>query len=200
MKDNVSIIDIVELEFGVYKTPPSTKTFIMPDGMFLNLDRVKHHSDVEKFLIEKGLAESEFAIIGGGSPTLSHLGCIRLDPKKQTCILPACEYPSEEALNSLLLWLDMMSSSYKYVTVVGHDGQSVDYHFSEYITDDIISRVRRYYISNVLYEHQVRIVRASGATYKRQPVGYPLELEIKDKSLRESNEIKFISDHNKEEN
>lgn len=191
MEKDVDIIDLVESEFGVYKTPPSSKTFIMPDGLFLNLDKVRHHSDVEQFLIDKGLSESEFAIIGGGSPTLSHLGCIRCDPKKQTCILPACEYLEEESLNGLLLWLDMMSSKYSYVTVVGHDGQSVDYHFGDYIADDIVSRVRRYYSSGTLYEKQVKIVRASGATYKRNPVGYPLELEVKDKSLREANEKKF---------
>lgn len=191
MEKDVDIIDLVELEFGVHKTPPSSKTFIMTDGLFLNLDKVRHHSDVEQFLIDKGLSESEFAIIGGGSPTLSHLGCIRCDPKKQTCILPACEYLEEESLNGLLLWLDMMSNKYSYVTVVGHDGQSVDYHFGDYIADDIVSRVRRYYSSGTLYEKQVKIVRASGATYKRNPVGYPLELEVKDKSLREANEKKF---------
>ena len=191
MSNNIDVIDLVEIEFGVYKTPPMTKTFIMPDGLFLNLDKVRHHSDVEQFLIERGLSKSEFAIIGGGSPTLSHLGCIRCDPKRQTCILPACEYPEDEALNSLLLWLDMMSNKYSYVTVVGHDGQSVDYHFGDYIADDIVGRVRRYYTSNILYEHQMKIIRASGATYKRNPAGYPLEMEIKDKKLREENERKF---------
>lgn len=193
MSESVNVIEMVELEFGTFKTPPITKTFIMPDGLFLNLDRVRHHSDVEKFLISVGVAESDIAIIGGGSPTLSHLGCIRVDPQKQTCILPACEYIEQEALNSLLLWLDMMSSKYSYVTVVGHDGQSVDYDFSNYISDDIVDRIRRYYSSGILYEHQVRIVRASGATYKRNKVGYPLELEIKDKSLREEAEKIFRS-------
>ena len=191
MDSSVDIIDLVELEFGVYKTPPSSKTFILPDGLFLNLDKVRHHSDVEQFLIDRGLSESEFAIIGGGSPTLSHLGCIRCDPKKQTCILPACDHLEVEAIGGLVLWLDMMSSRYPFVTVVGHDGQSVTYSFSEYITDDIVERVRRYYSSGTLYEKQVKIVRASGATYKRNPVGYPLELEVKDKSLREANEKKF---------
>ena len=191
MDKNIDVIEMTELEFGTFATPPTTKTFIMPDGLFLDLSKVKHHSDVEQFLIDVGVSESEFAIIGGGSPTLSHLGCIRVDPIKKTCILPACDYPSDESLNSLLLWLNMMSSIYPHVTVVGHDGQSVNYSFDEYISDDIIDRIHRYYSSNILYEHQVRIVRASGATYKRNKVGYPLELEIKDKSLREEAENIF---------
>lgn len=191
MDKNVDVIEIVEIEFGTTKIPPSTKTFIMPDGLFLNLDKVRHHSDIERYLIDAGVSESTFAIIGGGSPTLSHLGCIRCDPIKKTCILPACDYPTDEALKSLLLWLDMMSSKYPYVTVVGHDGQSVNYSFDEYISDDIVDRVQRYYTSHILYEHQVKITRASGATYKRGPAGYPLELEIKDKVLREENERKF---------
>lgn len=191
MSLDINIIEMVELEFGTSKTPQLTKTFIMPDGLFLDLSTVRHHSDIEQFLINVGASESEFAIIGGGSPTLSHLGCIRIDPKKQTCILPACEYIETEAMNSLLLWLDMMESKYSFVTVVGHDGQSVDYSFDDYITDDIIDRIRRYYSSGTLYEHQVKIVRASGATYKRQPVGNSLELEIKNKSLREESERIF---------
>lgn len=150
MDSSVDIVDLVELEFGVYKTPPPNKTFIMLDGLFLNLDKVRHHSDVEQFLIDKGLSESEFAIIGGGSPTLSHLGCIRCDPKKQTCILPACDHLEVEVIGGLVLWLDMVSSRYSFVTVVGHDGQSVTYSFSEYITDDIVERVRRYYSSGTL--------------------------------------------------
>lgn len=191
MNENINIIEMVELEFGTFKSPPPIKTFIMPDGLFLDLSGVKHHSDVEQFLIDAGVSESDFAIIGGGSPALSHLGCIRVDPIKKTCILPACDYPSDETLNSLLLWLDVMSSMYSYITAVGHDGQSVDYDFNSYISDDIVDRIRRYYSSNILYEHQVRIVRASGATYKRSRAGCPLELEIKDKSLREESEKIF---------
>ena len=187
----INIIDLVESEYGILKIPPATKTFIMPDGYFLNLEKVKHHSDVEKFLIDLGVVESNFAIIGGGSPTLSHLGCIRCDPVKKVCILPACEYPTDEALNSLLLWLDMMSQKHNYVNIVGHDGQSVNYNFDEYIPDDIISRVERYYTSHILYEHQVSIKRSCGANYKRQVVGVPIELEKVSKELKEKFENKF---------
>ena len=64
----------------------------------------------------------------------------------------------------------------------------------EFTSDDIVDRVQRYYSSHILYEHQVRIVRASGATYVRKSAGNKLELEITDKSLRENAETKFRGD------
>lgn len=186
------IIDKVAEHFGTYNLVPEWKTFILPDGRFLNMDKLRAHSDVEQWLINNGLSKEKFAYIHMGSPTLSKLGCFRCNPRGRYCILPEVDYPTDEALNSLLLWLDSQSSNGDYVTIVTPSGKSVRYSFSDYISDDIVDRIDRFYTSGTLYEKHVDIKRAGNAKYERNPVGEKLSLCKINESVKAQKEMEFL--------
>ena len=186
------IIDKVVEHFGTYNLVPEWKTFILPDGRFLNMDKLRAHSDVEQWLINNGLSKEKFAYMHMGSPTLSKLGCFRCNPRGRYCILPEVDYPTDEALNSLLLWLDSQSSNGDYVTIVTPSGKSVRYSFSDYISDEIVDRIDRFYTSGTLYEKQVDIKRAGNAKYERNPVGEKLSLCKINESVKAQKEMEFL--------
>ena len=60
-KIDTNIIYFVESHFGTTVTTPKHKTFIMPDGRFLNMSNCYLHSDVERFLINNGMSDRRFA-------------------------------------------------------------------------------------------------------------------------------------------
>lgn len=186
------IIEKVAEHFGTYNLVPEWKTFLLPDGRFLNMDKLRAHSDVEQWLINNGLSKEKFAYIHMGSPTLSRLGCFRCNPRGRYCILPEVDYPTDEALNSLLLWLDRQSSTGDSVSIVTPSGKSVRYSFSDYISDDIVDRIDRFYSSGTLYEKQVDIKRAGNAKYERNPVGEKLSLCKINESLKKQKEKEFL--------
>ena len=191
-ENETNIIDKVAEHFGTYNLVPEWKTFILPDGRFLNMDKLRAHSDVEQWLINNGLSNEKFAYIHMGSPTLSKLGCFRCNPRGRYCILPEVDYPTDEALNSLLLWLDSQSSNGDYVTIVTPSGKSVRYSFSDYISDDIVDRIDRFYTSGTLYEKHVDIKRAGNAKYERNPVGDKLSLCKINESIKAQKEMEFL--------
>lgn len=195
----MDILEEVEKFFGIENCPPAGKTFIMPDGYFLNMKQLASHSAVEGWLIKQGLPRERFAFLDSGSPTLSCLGCFRCNMNRAYVILPDCEFPSDEAQNSLLLWLDKLANTSSLVTVVTPKGKQVRYDFSEYLPDDIIDKIDRFYTSGILYEKQIEMVRANDARYIRRPAGNKLELGPGDKNLRLLNEQKFRSICDKED-
>lgn len=150
-KIDTNIIDFVEKHFGTTSTPPKHKTFIMPDGMFLIMSSCYLHSDVERFLINNGLSEERFSNAVDGSPTLSKNGCFRCNATKKYIILPEVSYPTEESLNSVLIWLDSLSKI-GAVTVCGYDGSQMSYSLSEMSSDDIANRIVGYYKFHILFE------------------------------------------------
>ena len=192
LREDVDIINKVEERFGTSDYPPEGKTFIMPDGKFLNMSKIDAHYQVEQWLIDNGLSDVKLAYMINGSPTLSRLGCFRCNANGSYCILPEVDYPTDEALNSLLLWLDKQSNNRDSVTIVSPTSRPIKYDFADYITDDILGRVERYYTSGTLYEHQEGVIRACGAKYKRGKVGEKLTLEPADKKVRQQKEKEFL--------
>ena len=194
MTNNASeIIQKVSEHFGTLDTVPDWKTFILPNGNFLDMHNVASHAFIEQWLINNGLSEEKFAPLSDGSPTLSRLGCFRCNPKGHYCILPDVEFPTDESLNSLLLWLDKQSSETDRVFIIDTNGKTVTYNFNDYSTDDIIGRIERYYSSGVLYEKQIQITRACGVNYKRGRVSEKLSLEKADNDIREQKEREFLN-------
>ena len=187
-----AIIKKVAEHFGTYNIVPKWKTFILPDGRFLNMDGLRSHAFVEQWLIDNGLSDVKYAYISDGSPTLSRLGCFRCSPKGHYCILTDVDFPEDEALNSLLLWLDKQSSETDSVHIVSTNGKTVIYKFDDYSSDDILSRVERYYSSGILYEKQCEIHRAGNARYRRGKVGEKLSLEKLTESVRNQKEKEFL--------
>lgn len=90
------------------------------------------------------------------------------------------EQPTREQYNSLLIWLDQHSKFTKIITIFGPNGEpSTNYRFtSDFISDDIVDRIRRYYISGKLYEQLDKskdIKRQQNFTYKREMLGESLK-------------------------
>lgn len=146
------ILALVEEEFGTEDLPYKGITYIMPDGKFLDLRGVTNHSDVEKFLIDSGLSDYEYKKTQG-SQTMFDLGCLRCDTVKWYIVLPERQLTSEQ-YDSLLIWLDSMASSRQNFIEVYADGQVQRYRFSDVIPDEIVDKIRRYYIFGTLYEHK----------------------------------------------
>lgn len=172
------VLEKIKSHFGVVDTPYYGPTYILPDGSLLNLLNKGHHSVVEHYLIDEGISNNKY-IETGGSPTVESLGCIRCDMVKYYIGLSK-EFPTREQYNSLLIWLDALSRVVRLVTVMSYDGsKSVDYKFTrDFISDDVVDRIRRFYISGNLYEQldsSIKIVRQDNFKYKREPLGEPLK-------------------------
>lgn len=151
-ENETNIIDKVTEHFSTYNLVPEWKTFILPDGRYLNMDKLRAHSDVEQWLINNGLSKEKFAYMHMGSPTLSKLGCFRCNQKKGYCILPEVDYPTEVSLNTLLIWLYEQEISHDTVYIVPLNHKAFQFNFSEYTPDDILEAVREYYRPNIINE------------------------------------------------
>lgn len=122
----------------------------MRDGLLLNLQNYAHHADVENYLIDKGLS-NEIKSTMLGSPTLYKEGCIRCDTDKYYIALTERQ-PTREQYQSLLEWLDYLFTTTNIVEVITPDNQQIVYNKNNIIPDEIIDRIRRYYLSGKLYE------------------------------------------------
>ena len=172
--------------FGTADVPYYGPTYILPDGSLLDLRGRGHHSSVEHFLIDNNLSDREY-IKTGGSPTIEALGCIRCDNVKYYIGLSE-EQPTREQYNSLLIWLDNHSRTTKLITVMSPGGKtSIDYRFTpDFISDDVVDRIRRYYVSGKLYEQldkNVEFKRQYNFKYKRELLGESLK-EAEDTSIK----------------
>ena len=155
IKREQNILDSVESKFGVEDLPFRGITYIMPDGKFLDLRHSTHHSDVEKYLIDSGLSDYEYRQTQG-SQTMYDIGAIRCDTNKWYMVLSERQ-PTYEQYQALLLWLDLLSSKQTFIEISTFDGQMQKYKFSEdCISDDIVDKIRKFYIFGKLYEHKIK--------------------------------------------
>lgn len=184
------VFDFLKHYFGTVEEPYNGPTYILPDGSMLNIAGCKHHAEVEKVLIENGYSDDVY-IATGGSPTMRNLGAIRCDTVKYYIDLPDTQLTRQQN-NTLLVWLDYLSYQCKLVTVIANSGRvSTDYKFNEIITDDIINRIKRYYISGRLYESKDKTyTRQYNAKFLRKSFGSELnefdESTITENALLES--------------
>ena len=146
------IIKTVEDKFGIQDLPFTGITYIMPDGKFLDLQHNTHHSDVEKYLIDSGLSEFEYKITQG-SQTMYTLGAIRCDTTKWYLVLTERQ-PTDDQYKSLLVWLDYLGSRKPSIEIYTFDNQVQKYDFADMISDDIVDKIRKFYIFGKLYEHK----------------------------------------------
>lgn len=172
------ILDTVERNFGTVIEPYYGPTYILPNGKLLNLSKCKHHSEVDQFLVDEGIIDGE-VVVTGGSPAIEAVGCIRCDNVKYYIGLSK-EQPTSEQYNSLLIWLDNHFKFTKLITVLSPDGVlSVDYSVDEdFISDDVVDRIRRYYVSGKLYEQldtSINMKRQHNFTYCRESLGDKLK-------------------------
>lgn len=176
------ILDFVKSEVGTVSSPYSGPTYILPDGSMLNMRHFKHHAEIEKLLIDNGYSHDKY-IPTGGSPTMRSLGALRCDTVKYYIDLPDTQLTREQ-YNTLLVWLDYLSKECRLVTVCADSGRiNTTYKFNETISDDIVSRIRRYYISGRLYETmEIKDTRQYNAKFSRKPFGEEL-IDFDDTSI-----------------
>lgn len=171
---NSDIEIFLKKHFGTVEEPYSGPTYILRDGSMLDISNCKHHAEVEKALIDAGYSNYEY-IPTGGSPTMRELGAVRCDTVKYYIDLPD-EQLTRQQYNTLLVWLDYLSYQCRMVTVSANSGMiNTDYRFIETIPDDVINRIKRYYISGRLYEHnEIKHTRQYDAKFLRKPFGEEL--------------------------
>lgn len=181
------ILKLVEEHFGTVSIPYNGPTYILPNGKLLDLSKHKHHSDVERWLIENKLSNNEY-IETAGSKTLYELGCIRCDTIRYYIALTP-DNPTDQQYNSLLVWLHKLSSTRRLVEVFTPNGDSTVYKFSQdTITDYIVDRIRRYYSSGRLYEQtEIQQKHQFNFVYSRKPLGE--ELSVEDNKITELEDI-----------
>ena len=159
--DKDKIINTVESRYSTSDWPFDGPTFLLPDGKFLDLvgtfgedsfEDFPCHAEVEAYLDSLGLSTSY--VEASGCPTLQSLGAIRLNNLDDNNFIElSSRKPTEAQYEGLERWLDENSQDHNsvYVAVSGFD-RYVTYNYSDYIVDDIIKRIKRYYSSGQLYE------------------------------------------------
>ena len=167
-EDTKDVLQTVVDHFGMVSEPYQGPTYILPSGLLLDLSKVDHHSDVEKYLIDNKLSTNEY-VQTAGSKTMFDLGAIRCDTSKYYIAL--CDkQPTREQYNSLLVWLDYLCKTTSFVEVITPDNQHITYNLKEIIPDYVVDRIRRYYSSGTLYE-KLNQKHQHGFLYKRSPLG-----------------------------
>lgn len=159
--DKDKIINAVESRYSTSDWPFDGPTFLLPDGKFLDLvgtfgedsfEDFPCHAEVEAYLDSLGLSASY--VEASGCPTLQSLGAIRLNNLDDNNFIElSSRKPTEAQYEGLERWFDENSQDHNsvYVAVSGFN-RYVTYNYSDYIVDDIIKRIKRYYSSGQLYE------------------------------------------------
>lgn len=164
--DEEDVLKVVVDKFGTTDSPYKGPTFILPNGLFLDLRKYKHHSDVEKFLVDQGYSEGPYGVTTG-SPTLKSLGCVRCDTVKYYIALSQEPITSSQ-INTLLVWLDYLSKFNTQVEVVAPGVKPVSYSLEDHevSSDYVVDKVRKYYSFGSLTEEV-----SSHKTYPRGKIG-----------------------------
>lgn len=155
------IFDAVESHFQNYFGGAG---YILPNGVIIScftddIDEFEasNHANIEDYLNSIGLSNKH----GGwsdGSPIMRELGAIRINNEEwenNYIELPNIR-PTNSALYSLQEWLDKNQRHYDYIVVTGPNfTNDVKYYYNDYLPEDIIKRIKRYYSSGKLYESKL---------------------------------------------
>ncbi len=161
--NQAAIWQAIRDRFVVDNHPVSGPSFLLPNGDFIDLSSSYNseasfedfpaHAEVEDFLQFSGLSDVSGDIIDG-SPSIQGLGAIRLNDLEDNNYIELPESNLTLAqYDSLEGWLD--ENSRKRDTVVVSDlgfNNYVEYNYSDYLPEDIIKKIKRYYSSSHLYE------------------------------------------------
>ena len=144
------IINLVEQEFGTTEYPYDGKTFIMPEGKFLDLREIEYHADVEQFLIDNDLSDYYY-VQKAGSPTLFELGCIRCSTT--TWYLDLCQkLPTEKQYKSIKRWFELCDDlGLTKVEIRSPEGARARWYIGEMTPSQMVEKINEYYIFHKLY-------------------------------------------------
>ena len=153
--DNLqSALDAVISNYGTTTEPYKGPSFILPDGSYLDTSKVTNHSDVEYWLDQNGLSIKADYNRRSGSPTLRSLGCIRVDTPKYYIQLPENNITSAQ-YDALKDWIEFAFTecNVPFIEVIATGTSPVRYQYEDDVDANyIVDRIRRYYITNHLYE------------------------------------------------
>ena len=161
--NQAAIWQAIRNHFIVDNHPVSGPSFLLPNGDFIDLSSSYNseasfedfpaHAEVEDFLQFSGLSDVLGDIVDG-SPSIQGLGAIRLNDLEDNNYIELPESNLTLAqYDSLEGWLD--ENSRKRDTVVVSDlgfNNYKEYDYSDYLPEDIIKKIKRYYSSSHLYE------------------------------------------------
>ncbi len=161
--NQAAIWQAIKDHFVIDNYPVSGPSFLLPDSSFIDLSSSYNsetsfedfptHAEVEDFLQSVDLSN-----ISGdttdGSPSIQNLGAVRLNDLEDNNYI---ELPENKLTSiqydGLESWLDKNSRIRRAIVVsdLGFNNY-VEYNYSDYLPEDIIKRIKRYYSSSHLYE------------------------------------------------
>ena len=166
-EEKKELLQKMEEHFGFSSTPSAKALYILPNGNFMNVKNREHRS------VEKWLRGQKYSIVNYEfeeddkylTPEVE-LGCIRinLSDKYYSFIVLNEHIPTSYQYQSILLLLDFIySKGYKKISVVrdgffsADDTSKIDsiyreYSLNEYISDDILKKIKKYYATGRLEE------------------------------------------------
>ena len=114
--------------------------------------KVKNHADVEYYLSTKGLSLYQDFNRRSGSPTLKEIGCIRVDTPKYYIQLPEDNLTTMQYF-ALRDWIDYLITLRPPFLEVVAGSTTARYYFDDEVDSKyVVDRIRRYYITDHLYE------------------------------------------------
>lgn len=171
LKSSDNIVDYIETKFKNYLTnyPPEGPSYITRQGKFLDIvgladdmgddypEDFPSHGAIQTIMMFDGVAEKP-GQFDDGSPILREEGFIRLNniEEDNNYIELSKVKPTAEQYDALLIWLDDNERSYPDINVCTEQFKDfVSYRYSDYTTDEIIDKIKRYYSSGNLYESKM---------------------------------------------
>ena len=161
--------ELKKLGFKFTPAVPSGPVYIMKDGNFLDLRNSKNvkngdgtgfstHSDLDMYLIDEGYINPDENI---NRVLCSSDNAIRCNDGSNFMIenvigLPN-SMPTTDQFESLKNWLYYMMGLGRHSVAVGNDNSTnifKTYDFNEYLPEDIIKRIKRYYSTGKLLDSE----------------------------------------------
>lgn len=156
---------VIKATFAIKQQPFVGPAFLLPDGSFLDVAASldwdgddPNHNIVEEWLDEEGLSDGVTSV--DGAPTIQALGAIRMDNSQYDYMeLFRNAKPNYIQYEQLEKWLefnfDRKANDDIQITISDIKGghfEIAEYSYKDYLPEDIIKKIKRYYSSGTLYE------------------------------------------------
>lgn len=181
----------IDNNYSVDTLPPTGATFLMPNGLFIDLG-ASHMTVHQEFdeqvyndLVEDGDYVGEFGYTDLFLPRLGFIRCNDGTTMGSLLVHLPSQKPTREQYKALEGWLDASLSMdmYNYI-IIATDKFTKRYDTGDYMTDELIALIKRYYSSGRLYEEDEREVTSveqpTSQEHDDEPDSIDKAQEIKD--------------------
>lgn len=146
--NNIKQMDDIILEHWAEDVPGEGCIFIHPDGRFINIyPKLDDHEDLCYWLEEQGFE----TVIEDASWFVEEFNYVRCRNSLHLCFVDLPQSMTKNQLYSLQDWMENKVRS-DSLQVITSDGQYREYDLDNYLPEDIIKLIKRYYSSSILYE------------------------------------------------